>query len=358
MVRQRRGFTLIELLVVIAIIGILAAMLFPVFARARESARKIQCLSNVKNIALAMQMYLTDYDMFPPAEHRAEVHAAFDAFGDKDNCQYATAANPYLRWPVILDEYIKNREVWTCPSAGRNPRTSICPGPDWFKATMQHQDEWGCYGSICTAIYPPGWGGSITDSWAQQTCPTSRTDSNHTEGAFVQTIGYSTDYELKTSAMDDPAKYLVCADAGAIDTLWDAAQVAYPDLCGVACGLVGGVCFSDKPYGLHADWENPDCDVSVDCGVGDLRFGTDIEYRKQFGRPRHLGGENLGFADGHAKWMSAESIISGTKPTTSTAPGDNTIWGYFGPASSSQTDWTITGGIQACTYPCCRQNEY
>ena len=59
---RRKGFTLIELLVVIAIIAILAAMLFPVFARARESARKIQCLSNVKNIAMAFQIYLTDFD--------------------------------------------------------------------------------------------------------------------------------------------------------------------------------------------------------------------------------------------------------------------------------------------------------
>src|SRR5512140_1327180 len=71
------GFTLIELLVVIAIIGILAAMLFPVFARARESARKTQCLSNVKNMAMAVQIYLTDYDAFPPTEHN---QAAFDFF--------------------------------------------------------------------------------------------------------------------------------------------------------------------------------------------------------------------------------------------------------------------------------------
>jgi prepilin-type N-terminal cleavage/methylation domain-containing protein len=63
---RRHGFTLIELLVVIAIIGILAAMLFPVFARARESARKIQCLSNVKNIAMAVQMYIADYQQSPP----------------------------------------------------------------------------------------------------------------------------------------------------------------------------------------------------------------------------------------------------------------------------------------------------
>jgi prepilin-type N-terminal cleavage/methylation domain-containing protein len=79
-VRTRRsGFTLIELLVVIAIIGILAAMVFPVFARARESARKAVCLSNVKNLALAIQMYLGDNnDTLPPSEHRSEVLDYFD----------------------------------------------------------------------------------------------------------------------------------------------------------------------------------------------------------------------------------------------------------------------------------------
>ena len=75
--RRTRGFTLIELLVVIAIIAILAAMLFPVFARARESARKIQCLSNVKNVATAVQMYLTDYEMFPSCERNPEAKEYF-----------------------------------------------------------------------------------------------------------------------------------------------------------------------------------------------------------------------------------------------------------------------------------------
>ncbi|MCK4318442.1 type II secretion system protein, partial [Candidatus Bathyarchaeota archaeon] len=116
---RRRGFTLIELLVVIAIIGILAAMVFPVFARARESARKAVCLSNVKNLCLAIQMYLADNnDTFPPREHRAEVGTYFDAApgggpGGEDCEIMATGnyehANPYLRWPVILDEYVKNR---------------------------------------------------------------------------------------------------------------------------------------------------------------------------------------------------------------------------------------------------------
>ena len=63
---RRRGFTLIELLVVIAIIAILAAILFPVFARAREKARQTSCLSNVKQTALAMMMYAQDYDEVYP----------------------------------------------------------------------------------------------------------------------------------------------------------------------------------------------------------------------------------------------------------------------------------------------------
>src|SRR5512139_2327273 len=107
---RRRGFTLIELLVVIAIIGILAAMLFPVFARARESARKTQCLANVKNIAMAIQIYLTDYDRMFPKEHNAEARQYFVDMGCCDgggaDCR-ATGANPYLRHPVILDEYTK-----------------------------------------------------------------------------------------------------------------------------------------------------------------------------------------------------------------------------------------------------------
>ena len=59
---QRRGFTLIELLVVIAIIAILAAILFPVFAQARDKARSVSCLSNMKQLGLALTMYLQDYD--------------------------------------------------------------------------------------------------------------------------------------------------------------------------------------------------------------------------------------------------------------------------------------------------------
>ena len=143
--RRRKGFTLIELLVVIAIIGILAAMVFPVFARARESARKAVCLSNVKNIALAIQMYLADNnDVLPPNEHRQEVYDYFllapgnseDAGVEDGECLELgeiADANPYLRWHVILDEYTKNRDVWQCPSQKLlTAARFILPYNDWL----------------------------------------------------------------------------------------------------------------------------------------------------------------------------------------------------------------------------------
>jgi len=93
------GFTLIELLVVIAIIAILAAILFPVFAQAREKARTISCTSNVKQISLALAMYTQDYD---------ETLVPYTQTGASGG--FATP------WTVVLQPYIKNFQVFTCPS--------------------------------------------------------------------------------------------------------------------------------------------------------------------------------------------------------------------------------------------------
>lgn len=94
---KRTGFTLIELLVVIAIIAILAAILFPVFAKAREKARQSSCLSNVKQIMLGVLSYSQDYDEVLPALYRG------------------TAGN-FVVWPMQISPYVKNQQIFICPS--------------------------------------------------------------------------------------------------------------------------------------------------------------------------------------------------------------------------------------------------
>ena len=108
---QRRAFTLIELLVVIAIIAILAAILFPVFARAREQARKASCQSNLKQIGLSIAMYVQDYDETYPMAYMAYSAPQPDWTGNN------TATPTY--WYMILQPYVKNKQLFVCPTAGK-----------------------------------------------------------------------------------------------------------------------------------------------------------------------------------------------------------------------------------------------
>jgi len=106
-VQRPKGFTLIELLVVIAIIAILAAILFPVFAKAREKARQSSCSSNLKQVGLAVQNYVQDYDErmpwgFPP---------------DNTGCAGIVTRFGWRGWISNgLMPYVKNSQLWTCPS--------------------------------------------------------------------------------------------------------------------------------------------------------------------------------------------------------------------------------------------------
>jgi prepilin-type N-terminal cleavage/methylation domain-containing protein/prepilin-type processing-associated H-X9-DG protein len=93
--RRHAGFTLIELLVVIAIIAILAAILFPVFAKAREKARQTSCLSNTKQLALAILQYVQDYD---------------------ETFMYACLNPPVTWWYTACAPYTKNTQILQCPS--------------------------------------------------------------------------------------------------------------------------------------------------------------------------------------------------------------------------------------------------
>ncbi len=120
---SRRGFTLIELLVVIAIIAILAAILFPVFAQAREKARQVSCLSNNRQYANAIQMYLQDYD---------------ETFPQSAILTPTCVETMYH----LIDPYVKNKQIAVCPSETQavniQAATGIpCPGtPDFVSYTV------------------------------------------------------------------------------------------------------------------------------------------------------------------------------------------------------------------------------
>lgn len=142
---KQRAFTLIELLVVIAIIAILAAILFPVFARARESARRTQCASNLKQLGVAITMYLQDYDdTFPYGENWHGANAKEDG--------------AYFRGSFAkINTYVNNEQVWHCP----DDRTWDIPG----------NRRWTSYGSEIDAWYDTYYWDPVTGGDQSRPCP-------------------------------------------------------------------------------------------------------------------------------------------------------------------------------------------
>lgn len=127
---RRRGFTLIELLVVIAIIAILAAILFPVFAKAREAARKTQCINNLRQIGTAVQMYSQDYDESLPSGVFANAPAGI----------WGTPAWNAYGWSYVftlLDPYTKNNGIYGCPSASG---TMVGPAGSQIKVSYGYNE--------------------------------------------------------------------------------------------------------------------------------------------------------------------------------------------------------------------------
>jgi len=127
-VKKRDGFTLIELLVVIAIIAILAAMLFPVFGRAREKARTASCQSNEKQISLGIMMYAQDYDETP--------------------CP--SRSNQDVVWTALVKPYVKNDQVFVCPSAIDSRYGEVWSDRGWLSIGLNRNLE-----DLTTAVARP-----------------------------------------------------------------------------------------------------------------------------------------------------------------------------------------------------------
>ncbi|MBI5832309.1 MAG: DUF1559 domain-containing protein [Armatimonadetes bacterium] len=217
MSRRPNAFTLIELLVVIAIIAILAAILFPVFAKAREKARQTSCLSNLKQLGLAVMQYCQDHDETYPLSYQDVSSGA------------GSAAQIPLTWPNRIQTYIKSNQLYACPSDSRPPNVDFAG----CRPILQSY-AWNRW----VGLDIPGWGYFNRLSLAGVVAP-----------ANLVLFG------------DDSSDWLTAGYGGRFNTL-------------------------DSP-----DWFES-LDVQVFAG-------------------RHMKGDNMVFADGHAKWVNSTSFNSG-----------------------------------------------
>lgn len=213
--KARKGFTLIELLVVIAIIAILAAILFPVFARARENARRSSCQSNLKQVGLGILQYTQDYDETYPLEGRA----------------VPSELNNITGWAYVIQPYIKSEQLYQCPS-DMTPPPNNPTHPERATSPIGYADYWynfnmggnGSGGgvSIASITYPSntilnGDGdGSNTNAatYSRSTARASAGGAKHLEGAnYAFTDGHVK--WLKPERVLDGTPASVCGPTGA-----------------------------------------------------------------------------------------------------------------------------------------------
>ncbi|HZG47689.1 MAG TPA: DUF1559 domain-containing protein, partial [Allosphingosinicella sp.] len=143
------AFTLIELLVVIAIIAILAAILFPVFAQAREKARQTACLSNLKQIGTGLMMYVQDYDeTLPPT--RQMRGGTTPCTGD---------AIPGSQWNMLIQPYLKNQQIFACPSDATSKTTATAIKRSYIALAGPPSLLQNC--QYLNGSMGPGWGAPI-----------------------------------------------------------------------------------------------------------------------------------------------------------------------------------------------------
>jgi prepilin-type N-terminal cleavage/methylation domain-containing protein/prepilin-type processing-associated H-X9-DG protein len=238
------AFTLIELLVVIAIIAILAAILFPVFAQARERARAATCISNLKQLNLGVMMYSQDYDeTFPPSWSNMQGEPAGGCWlgmnGD-GTCDWF--------WSQIVYPYHKSYQIYDCPSS---------PGPaaEWFTKNMKIAGNYGANGFV------------IKYDWAGDGSGTS----------------------IPQAALSAPADTVLTIESGAYTITSDA--IYQP---------CGGFWYVPGAY------KDPitDVDSQTNCyGVGILS-----SLQKDFLQGRHFGGVSVGYADGHVKYIRSNGL--------------------------------------------------
>ncbi len=263
------AFTLIELLVVIAIIAILAAILFPVFAQAREKARQTTCLSNLKQIGLGVMQYVQDYDECFP-------HQNFDYRETPGRAEW----NPFT-WKEMIEPYVKNGYQWNAWGSTNNTPVLMAAGNIWICPSIPAPEAWRTYGGHDTLFRPMFRGDDY-------------------EGFYAAWKGGDASVVLPPTGMSDmnsPANTIMVGENGYV------------------------YAWNNTGNGLIADWwwhggaVYPPIFTGQDSGTviwsGDVAENPppgDAWIYQVMPRHRHSGVGNFAFADGHVKAMAKGQI--------------------------------------------------
>ncbi|MDX1935180.1 MAG: prepilin-type N-terminal cleavage/methylation domain-containing protein [Capsulimonadales bacterium] len=273
---NRKAFTLIELLVVIAIIAILAAILFPVFAKARDKARQTTDLSNMKQIVLGAMMYVQDYDeVLPSPAFRTCGQAQFGADEARPFGGPIWSRN-WRVWPEVIYPYVKNTQLFTSPNRA-----------DWpfygFSINVNSSND--DYPQAYNATDNTG-GGTPPGNWNDGRCssglPVVRPEQRSVSMAEAQT----------------PA-----------NTIWfhNSNTTVYQEGFNTWAGMLA---FYQGLTGADVtDANELQVDGSESIGQLFLTGGSQVDNSTIIKEPhRYSNGMNLGFLDGHAKWMRPSAI--------------------------------------------------
>jgi len=277
--RNIQGFTLIELLVVIAIIAILAAILFPVFAQAREKARQTQCLSNVKQIGIAVMMYVNDYEQTYPT-----------AYSYKNG---TSSANGYIHWSGVVAPYIKNWKIFECSS---HPEKGFPPTNGSSFDNTGFDDQAPKLAYICNEFVFP----------RKKLAANMMNCNVITEGSI-----------------DVPADVIIITEitgkmgnlAGTSATGGAAANKSHRPTNAVMTSQGGGA------LDAEADGYYTPYAITPAIAKSAIATGGESSERIAYTDPeRHTGGANYVFADGHAKFYKLEQTLD----------PNNFLWGKQG----------------------------
>lgn len=262
---RAKGFTLIELLIVITIIAILAAILFPVFARARENARRSSCQSNLKQVGMGMEQYKNDYDgFFPPA------YVPF-------------SGSPVYAWPTLIFPYVKSEQVFVCPSAE----------PDVFSPNP--------------ALVNPAVGGR------SRYCGVTDNDSSTASVRQVNSLSYSRNLIPNNDPSWTTSGWGLYNSSNPTTATAVAGNLAKQGFVGIGTtssvheaevvDSAGAIHIMDAMTGTSSATSDP-CTQGSSIRAIQEEIRTDRYPNSEASKvaPRHFDGFNILFGDGHVKW--------------------------------------------------------